>query len=229
MATLIKILDKTKLQDKTVFAAPASEAPSLTTGLQAFYKLDDEVDSSGNGATLTNNGSVSFASGKLGNAAVFDGTNYFVSPLDTNGYGAFSFSFWFKTTDTNGQKAIIGNWNGSTNQFFCVTTGGDVAISAANSDGGSYEHRFGGESSYADDQWHHVVTSWNGTTATSYYDGNLIGNSGFTGIFPTSTSFLGIGTTEEGVGSQNFPGQIDAVGIWSRALSDSEVAALYNL
>ena len=79
MATLIKILDKTKLQDKTVFAAPANEAPSLTTGLQAFYKLDDETDSSGNGNTLTNNGNVSFASGKIGNAAVFDGGNRFLS------------------------------------------------------------------------------------------------------------------------------------------------------
>ena len=49
---------------------------ALTDNLQAFYKLSDLSDSSGNNRTLTNNGNVSFASGKLGNAAVFDGSNY---------------------------------------------------------------------------------------------------------------------------------------------------------
>ena len=48
---------------------------ALTNNLLAFYKLDNTTDSSGNGNTLTNNGNVSFASGKIGNAAVFDGTN----------------------------------------------------------------------------------------------------------------------------------------------------------
>jgi hypothetical protein len=48
---------------------------ALTDNLQAFYKLSDLSDSSGNNRTLTNNGNVTFASGKIGNAAVFDGSN----------------------------------------------------------------------------------------------------------------------------------------------------------
>ena len=100
MASLIKILDKTKFQDKIVFASPAGGGgTSLTTGLQAFYKLDDLTDSSGNGNALTNNGDVSFSSGKIGNAAVFDNSNYFDIDMSTLPQGSQdrTISFWFNS------------------------------------------------------------------------------------------------------------------------------------
>lgn len=42
---------------------------SLLTNLVAYWALSDLSDASGNGHTLTNNASVTFGAGKLGNAA----------------------------------------------------------------------------------------------------------------------------------------------------------------
>jgi hypothetical protein len=45
--------------------------------------------------------------------------------------------------------------------------------------------------------------------------------------FPDNTSPFSIGTWP-GIGGQNFLGEIDEVGIWSRALTSGEISDLYN-
>jgi hypothetical protein len=211
MATLIKILDKTKFQDKTVFQLP-SEAPSLTTGLQAFYKLDDLTDSSGNGNTLTNNGDVSFASGKLGNAAVFDGSNYFSSDVSLDMSQSGSISLWVKSNDVSGWQTILGG------------TGLNIGVDPTNSqlfvnDFSSMPQVF--ISGYTpDDSWVHLTVVADASDLKIYFNGSL--NASATNGLGNPTINIG------GTGNENFIGSVDAVGIWNRALSDAEVAELYN-
>ena len=72
---------------------------ALTDNLLAFYKLSDTSDSSGNNRTLTNNGNVSFASGKIGNAAVFDGQSYLTNSVDITNYSGLTIAMWIKATN----------------------------------------------------------------------------------------------------------------------------------
>jgi hypothetical protein len=219
MATLIKILDKTKIQDKTVFQLP-SEAPSLTTGLQAFYKLDDTSDSSGNGNTLTNNGDVSFASGKIGNAAVFDGSNY-LQATDSNlpsGQSARTISCWYKTTSNSDLNVLT---------YGSQSYNGGVVLYSQN-DGKFIFSQYGdgicSTSSLNDNNWHNIVVTYDGTNWILYVDGSA--NDQKEMGTDTQLAELLIGGAFGGGG--NFDGSIDAVGIWNRALSDAEVAELYN-
>ena len=228
MATLIKILDKTKLQDKTIFAAPASEAPSLTTGLQAFYKLADETDSSGNGNTLTNNGSVSFASGKIGNAAVFDGSNW-LNRSNANLHLPYSISFWVNGPTSQYRVGLIGSRsNSEEGELSIAYQEGELNVTP---NGFPHFINWGGNTAgpdVLDGNWHHVLVSYDGTLHKVYHNNNLISTLTVNQP-PDSDLNLTIGRLEMDVYDfQPFNGSIDAVGIWNRALSDAEVTALYN-
>ncbi|MFA5131424.1 MAG: LamG domain-containing protein [Patescibacteria group bacterium] len=75
------------------------------------------------------------------------------------------------------------------------------------------------------DQWTHIVATWNGTTVTLYQDG-IYKTSGAQTIVPAVNAtnvIIGRGPV-----SQYFGGSIGAVKIYNRALSASEVKALYN-
>ena len=186
---------------------------ALTDNLQAFYKLSDLSDSSGNNRTLTNNGNVSFASGKIGNAAVFDGSNY-LSKADFS-VTDFSVSFWCKIPTLQDANPLVDFYPKlgletdsigriSTGDFSSFNTWSDAGVILAN-------------------EWHHIVATIVGTTATLYVNNVLI-TSDVNEAYGNSNSRLAIPV----MGFQGNERQIDAVGIWNRALSDAEVAELYN-
>lgn len=69
--------------------------------LKAYWKLEDTADSSGNSATLTNNGSATFVAAKFNNGGSLGTSNsskWFsrASNLGVDGTGAFSIAFWIK-------------------------------------------------------------------------------------------------------------------------------------
>jgi len=192
-------------------------------GLLAFYKLSDLTDSSGNNRTLTNNGNVSFASGKLGNAAVFDGSNYLVVNEFISNLTEFTFSCWLKTTTQDG-VIFDSEGNGILNAMAC-NEGGTISFNLK--DGWNPVR----STTYVnDDSWHHCVGVFDGASNTGkvFIDGVL------EGIDNTFPSYISQGDTIISLGKVSnlewayLIGQIDAVGIWNRALSDAEVAELYN-
>ena len=186
---------------------------ALTDNLLAFYKLSDLTDSSGNNRTLTNNGNVSFASGKLGNAAVFDGNGGFISNYDlANLNSEYTQSIWIKSTE----QGVAHIFSGELPYIYAYS--GSVVVGAA---GGNDNFVSG----ILDDQWHHLVVTVKNNELNYFVDGQKSQNS-YPLNFTTGQGNLSIGQYNNG--GYNFNGQIDAVGIWNRALSDSEVAALYN-
>jgi hypothetical protein len=204
-----------KLSAGTVGSIPP--AIDILTGLQAFYKLSDTSDSSGNGNTLTNNGNVSFASGKIGNAAVFDGSNYFDIDMSTLPQGSQdrTISFWFNSLKTSPQVPL----------YYGTPSGGELVLFYI--DSGSIVVSPYGDGVYSsetlnDGNWHNILFKINNQSWILYVDGVLKD----TQFRQTSTNgtLLTIGTGLDG-GTE---GSIDAVGIWNRALDEGEVSALYN-
>jgi hypothetical protein len=193
---------------------------ALTNNLLAFYKLDNTTDSSGNGNTLTNNGNVTFASGKLGNAAVFDGSNY-LQATDSNlpsGQSSRTISCWYKTT-SNSEVNVLA--------YGAQSFNGGVVLYSQN-DGKFIFSQYGdgiiSTSSLNDNNWHNIVVTYDGTNWILYVDGSINDQKAM-GTDTQLTELL-IGGAWGGGG--NFDGSVDAVGIWNRALSDAEVAELYN-
>src|SRR5947199_4505297 len=81
--------------------------------------------------------------------------------------------------------------------------------------------------SLALNQWHHYLYAVTPNAYTIYMDGVQVGSGSFSGtplLYNSSTRFR-IGESAQG---EFFPGMIDDVRIYNRALSASEVKQLYN-
>ncbi len=197
---------------------------ALTDNLLAFYKLSDLSDSSGNNRTLTNNGNVSFASGKIGNAAVFDGTNSLDSNFVVPDTGDFTITSWFNPA--GGPFALVGNTKEWAQGFFEIGSSdpglqdGKIRLYLANSTeivGVATDDQF------TESVWNHVAVRRSGSTFKIWLNGVLQSATyEYSGSLESDSLTLGKSTYT------HFNGSMDAFGIWNRALSDAEVAALYN-
>ena len=182
--------------------------------LLAFWKLADTTDASGNGNTLTNTNSVAFVAGKIGNAAEFDFTNYLSRSMSVDFSAAFTVSLWCKPADVATYGVMI--YGGSGGTFAINYTGGN-SIDINNAATGFLNVA-------ADpDEWHHVAVTKDATDTKVWLNGVLETQGENQGNSSATTIYLG--NTQ---GTQNYTGFLDAVGIWSRVLSDAEIALLYN-
>jgi hypothetical protein len=192
---------------------------ALTDNLQAFYKLSDTSDSSGNNRTLTNNNGVSFASGKLGNAAIMNEASKVLSKEQFKIGNNFSVSLWAKQLTNDSQAGLIGQYPGL---WMSITTDGAVALS----DLASWES-FSASGLISLNQWNHYALNVVDGYAKVYLNGTLVLEDNANQMTLWSDAGRGFGIGGEPLNNSGTK-EIDAVGIWNRALSDAEVAELYN-
>jgi len=78
--------------------------------------------------------------------------------------------------------------------------------------------------------WYFISATWDtGGTMTLYLNGSSVATNTSTGTYSLSmTPRLTIGTWWDSPLSGTLKGKVDEVGIWSRALSSSEITELYN-
>jgi len=203
---------------------------SLLTGLQAFYKLSDLTDSSGNNLTLTNNGDVTFASGKIGDAAVFDaegaGGKYLVTPVSGGPGSGLTVSMWARLNDASVPGSLIQAVTGDFNGWFIALDGGTSQLAyLAGSGSWDVAELFG--SPLSDNVWYHIVKRADATGVKIYIDGAEAG-SWANNTWTSAPIELGHFAYHNGSRDESWNGSIDAVGIWNRALNEGEVSALYN-
>lgn len=75
--------------------------------------------------------------------------------------------------------------------------------------------------------WIHIAGTYDGSTARLYVDGVLIDSKPITGDFgPDSNSFILGGNGNGNMVSERFPGQIDEIVLYNRALTDNEISHL---
>jgi hypothetical protein len=217
-----------------ILGLPFIQKPKLRNGLLAFYRLSDTFDSSGNNRTLTNNGGVTFASGKIGNAAVFDGASYFSQPAISVAGGSFTISQWLNVSSSQYEvfSETVSKWAGFIMQGSFVTglneNEANSFFAYCRTDEGAFPLYV-----FANfDEWAHFVFRVDNDSKiiSLFKNGTLSASNSITGDIVSSE-----GSTELQIGAGesdgSFPlndGKIDAVGIWSRALSDAEIALLYN-
>ncbi|MFA6495108.1 MAG: LamG domain-containing protein, partial [Candidatus Paceibacterota bacterium] len=80
---------------------------------------------------------------------------------------------------------------------------------------------------YPDDGgWHFVLGTFDGAVVKRYIDGNFIGQTSYTYSIPFSAATISGDASKFGYGS--ISGLIDDVRVYNRALSASEISALYN-
>ena len=189
----------------------------LLSGLLAFYNLSDPTDASGNNRTLTNNGGVTFSAGKIGNAAVFDGSSDFQLDLNLSQASALSVSFWWMWDQSIDGSNIL---NGPINAY--VYPGDNFKIDL--SDGGLNTTVL---TNLTTGVWRHCTLVADASGRSVFMDGTMVASN--------QTPYANYGNVTQNIGRHSdypsqyqFFGKLDALGLWSRALTSAEITELYN-
>jgi hypothetical protein len=201
----------------------------VTTGLVGWWKLiagagTTAVDSSGNANTGTTQNAPPWVAGHIGSFAIsLNGTTQYIAAGATNIpkiNASQTLSAWVNVAGAGVQDIVVPELNGSgANQL--RISGGDLQVSQW---GGGTTITGGAVSSNV---WHMVTWTYNsvGPVSTLYIDGVQSGATSATATQNFTPTAVDIGTY---VGGEFFDGFIDDVRIYSRALSASDVAQLFQ-
>jgi hypothetical protein len=203
-----------------------SPGVSLSAGLVSFYNLSDTSDAYGTN-TLTNTNGVTFGSGLIGNAATFVAASSqklaSSAPAFPSAGTSFSLAGWVKFASTGLQRLWGLHLPGTgglqvysrTNQIEAIQFDGATFASATK----SYVQATG--------TWYFVSTVYDADADILSCDLNASGSPG-TLARTGAVGFAGVNIGEQGAGFGYLNGQVDLLGYWWRALSQADLAALYN-
>lgn len=216
-------------------------APTGTeTGLKGYWSFNGKdvsgttaYDRSGAGNTgiLTNGPTVT--PGKIGQALRFDGVNDYVlggTPAVTT--YPITLSTWFKTTNAPSDYAQIlmlgsgGLSLATLSETIAAECGGVGKIKYLIRDTtGTNSSNVCSSTVLNDGQWHHAVGVSSGASDHRLYIDGVLQNTSTTtiGTVTLGSTYIGANT-----GTQLFSGSIDEARIYNRALTESEIKALYN-
>jgi len=194
----------------------------------AYYKLDNSAEDSHSGTyDGTQVGDFEYRFGKYGQAAVFNGSNSYITVPALSGFTNYNFtmSFWFNSTSTAAQYFIdfrnpiymefgydIGSGAYNNTYSFVIYTGTQYAIHSS--------------ADLRDGNWHHIAVTYDGATLKMYIDNDTP----ITSTINDNTQYAGTGNVIGGAvgGSAIMDGKIDQLRIFSSELSSSQITQLYN-
>jgi Concanavalin A-like lectin/glucanases superfamily len=210
-----------------------SSTASLNGNLISFWKLDDTSDAIGTN-TLTNNNSVTFVAGQIGNAAHFIAANSQRLTVANNaslqvGGVDFSLSFWITSDFASVYVPVARLLNGgSSGDYYCyVNNPGIPHFGIWDGNGNSGLDLVG--TGLTANVYHHIVLTYvNATQTASIYVDNGSPVTGVSSVNTTnSVTEFSLGGFSGGGDYLN--GDMDCVGFWQgRALVAADVAALWN-
>lgn len=202
---------------------------SLLTNLLDYYNLN--VNS--NDVAGANNGTdtaitYSSANGKVNNGAGFNGTSSGIA-VNNSISTSFSISFWIKFNSFGSVISFFDKypsilegfriWGGTTWNGLLLTTR-ELGEGVNTNWVVPFTPTFG--------TWYHFVWTYDSGVSNLYKDGSTTPIDTKTGLVMGSS----VGTLTIGVDNAQtahwFDGCLDEIGIWTRALTTSEVATLYN-
>lgn len=210
----------------------------LVNGLVAYYPFNGNAkDERGNG----NNGTVYGATlttdrfGASNRSYYFNGTDNHISVANSPSLDSLSnvtISAWINL-DSNvfvQSKTILAMSDSFTTTDFSLIINGDAGYGrnrphAWLPSGWTY---FNGSTILSPNVWYHVVMTYNSISFKSYVNGINDGVLSVSGSIRTSGFPLLIGRATHALPYYSFAGKIDDIRIYNRALSDSEILALYH-
>lgn len=185
--------------------------------------VDDNYGS--NDGTARNNTSAITTNGKINSAIKQITVNDYIScgysGLPSLTASPLTISAWIKIARTDANVGFLG-W-GKASQYYIATLIYQRKLQISN----AVDQNLFGTTLLDDDQWHHIVFVWTGSSGSAYVDGAV---ETLTGTL-TKTTQNGVNRCDigsfEGIAGTGWTGGIDDVRVYSRALTADEAAMLY--
>ena len=232
-----------------------SNTVALSNGLVGYWPLDGNTtswtsgttqDASGNGNTGTLVGMSTTTSpvpGRIGQALKFNGSSQYSNlgnPTALQITGAITLSAWvnFSSFPTANNGCVVNcaaiiekGYNGTTESYFVrYFYDGSTKKLQAGSFTGSTSFVTSWTINFSLNSWHLVTGEYDGVNWVLYVDGvKMSSTAAASGALATSVAASIGGASISGSFTRFFPGTIDDVRIYNRALSAQEVAQLYAM
>ena len=226
-------------------AVTVTPVTGITNALIAYWKFDQtngalalDVTTNANHGAMINfpSDSSKWVSGKIGNALSFRGSGYSDYIFVTNypkPCSSMTISAWVWADARPTWATIIKNWPSANGQFHfgLQDTAGDLS-NFLYEQGGVAIGPVRENSVFPLGSWQHVATVCDGQTMRLYRNGLLVGTLPYNGTIQTNAvnQSLSIGAKWlSGTSADSFwQGKMDDLGLWSRGLTASEIAAIYG-
>jgi len=250
VADIIIVTDK-KIFNKKVFikdvvisnsaSTPTFSCANIPSGLVGLWHFDNIWnDSSTKNHNSVENGAATFdSSGQINEAGKFGTTSDFISVDDSDDFsidttGNLTVSFWMKTgADVTNRQGIIQKGGAGNNAWEWVIYIIDNKLKASTVSNIGNNIRIE-NTSILPNTWYHIIVNFNGYTSSSNID--IYKNGIESSIFEYSNGLaytngiqnLKIGKAYLSHADRSFPGLIDDVAIYNRALTSTEVQEIYQ-
>ncbi len=183
------------------------------------------VDASGNGHDATVTGSdfeTASADAKSSTGFNFDGNDdHILVPGFSENMTGLTISFWMNVNDWGGNRRILQK-GGDGSEYRVLVEWDEFVFEVGNT-------RLELSELPATNQWVHVAAVYDGNQMRVYYNKQLKGSKNRTGMVPSSTRDIYIGSKDAGSsGSDRFSGILDELKIFNFAQDDSGIADLYD-
>ena len=211
----------------------------LSRGLVACFLMNEGGGSKIYDIARRNNGTLingaTWKAGKRGVALNFDGTDDYVDVGSAIGKPtSWTITGWIKPTSiaNNGIIFSVDTGGSNNNAWGVYGNSGNILSLYVSSGSDTQIFQIAGEYTavnYPSTSWTFISGTINGTTISYYRNGNLIASTPQTISMGGTPYKISIGKYGEYTGSgYNFPGSIDDVRIYNRALSPTEIRKLYE-
>ena len=214
---------------------PCDPAPS---GLVSWWPGEGNANDivSGNNGVPT--GSIAYTAGKAGQAFVFNGSTSYIpvpaSPsLDIGATGSgITIEGWINPA-SSAENAPIVEWDSPSTDGLQFWVQQPLYLYANINDTGGHGHLiYSANGTVATNVWQHAALTYDKASgvAVIYLNGNIVATNNLGSFTPQTTYPMNIGRrTGQPIGlNDTFNGGIDELGLYNRALSATEVAAIYN-
>jgi hypothetical protein len=206
---------------------------------RGLWNLSDLTDASGNGRNLANKGGVTFAPGINGaasTAAQFTGsTSQALYVADTGAGDPFristgSWGCWFRTAKRGTVQTLVTKLGAAGQYGYALAINVNNVFNGWVSLDGSALTQAYGVSDVADDRWHQVVVTFDGTALRGYVDGVMEAVVSTAGTAFASSGPLNIGAQQaDGSTAAGSPwfGRVDEAFVSADILTEDQIRTLY--
>jgi len=216
-----------------VLALAGPGRADLITGLAAYYPFDGTAaDLSGNGRHLGLFGGAGYGTGLIGQSLSLPGNSASFAQRLTDDPSLnfnttnFSIRIWFNFDTATREQTLIEKFSGGGGPAWSLTTFPNALRFGFDGFAGGI---LNAAVSIPTGTWHHVVVRRDGSAFDLFYDGALVASGSTASPIGSTTLPLLIGMRNALDGRDfSVDGRIDEVALWTRALTNAEVAALYN-
>lgn len=211
----------------TVLSPSVAAGGSGDASLVVWWKFNgDALDSSGNGNNATVNGAVlaTGATGVTNTAYSFMSSasaQTIVAPFSSS-TGPITYSAWVNPSALPAEKSTIIESMSPYGNYMSLNTDSSLVSYRYGITPAGYQSS--GTGTINLNQWNFTTVTWNGANVILYVNGVLKNTVGITGTGLVSTNLL-VGAEST---ARQFVGSIDDVRVYNRALSNTEITALYT-